>query len=175
MDGRPRTSTSLGFSLPVLHVLLAAVVFVGCSERELGLPRIQIEQASPDGNRVAYVRNHPSIDPPSQSLWVRSEKGRTKVLRLAEDVAWCDTIVWSGDGSRVGFLVQNAWLVVADGATGELLWKGWLVDEEARRPYPPNEKITELTLSDDGFEASFERCPRRGPGSCDVLDRVRLQ
>lgn len=114
------------------------------------------------------------IDPPSQSLWIRSSEGRKKVLRLAADVSWCDTIVWSGDGARVGFLVQDAWLVVADATTAEVIWEGWLVDEEPR-PYPTSERITELELSVDGSEASFERCPRRGPGSCDVVERIALR
>lgn len=158
-------------------VLLAIAVtglLAGCSKRQLGLPRVALEQASPDGSVVAYVRNHMEIDPPSQSLWIRSAAGRKKVLRLGADSDWCNTIVWSGDGSRVGFLVQDARLVVADAATAEIVWQGWLVGEEPRS-YPTREQVFELALSDDGLQASFERCPRRGEGDCDLVEQITLR
>jgi len=59
---------------------------------------------SPDGRVVAFVRNHPNVDPPDQSLWLKDSNGRaTELTRLAPDADWCNLIVWSSDSTRVTF------------------------------------------------------------------------
>jgi len=154
---------------PGLALLLATSA---CSREQLGLPRVALEVASPDGRKVASVRNHPEIDPPNQSLWLKRADGeRVEVAKLGADQDWCKTIVWSADSSRVGYLVQDARLVVADSASGEVVFDRWLVPEP--RAYPTQEEATKLRLSADGSEATFRRCTRRSASHPDAPRNCR--
>jgi len=148
----------------VLGLVLISTV-IACDRAQLGLPRVPVESASPDGSRVAFVRNRPSIDPPAQSLWLRAADGTaTELLRLGEDSEWCHIIVWSGDGTRVAFLVQDARLLVVDAQRARIVLEKWLVDPPGG--YPPDRIVRDLALSEDGREATFRTCPRRDPGPC---------
>ncbi len=82
-------------------MLVTSLLLTACGREVLGLPRASISVASPDQSAVAFVRNHPTIDPPAQSLWLRDEHGETQLRQLAPDFDWCNTIVWSGDGTTV--------------------------------------------------------------------------
>lgn len=149
-------------------MLLALVL--GC--RGLALPRVAVEETSPDGRYVASVRNGHSIDPPNQSLWItdRETGDATRVLQLAEDQDWCDVIVWSEDSSTVVFLVQHAWIAVYDAATRRERGRQWLVE---RREYPTADEVKELRLAADGSLASYRTC-RRGTTECSGHRAVSL-
>jgi hypothetical protein len=122
------------------------------------LPRIAVEVTSPDARYRAFVRNHASIDPPSQSLWITGERGEPNpVMRLAEDRDWCDSVVWSDDSRAVAFLVQGARLILVDAASRQVRVDRWLVD---RRGYPPSHVVTGLSLGQHGSEARFTDCVR---------------
>jgi len=142
------------------------VLNLGCSLswRNLGIPRVALEETSPDGTYVAQVRNHISIDPPLQSLWMAERDGRnaTRVLKLSGDQDWCDQIVWSGDGSTVAFLVQGAWIVVYDAYTRQQRVREWLVEQDG---YPTLHEVRELKLGTDGSVATYRVC-RRGAEEC---------
>jgi hypothetical protein len=88
--------------------LILPVLALGCSERDLGLPSIQVSATSPNGRFVAYVRNHPSFDPPDQTLWIRDQYGNeTKIAKLGEDSQWCNRIQWLEDSSTATFVVEG--------------------------------------------------------------------
>lgn len=142
---------------------LVAILAAGCSKADLGLPRVALEAESPDGRYVALVRNHPAIDPPSQSLRIgrRGESPRL-VRRLAEDMDWCDTIAWSADSSTAAFVVRGARLLVVEAATGETVFDDWVV--EWRGEYPPAIVVRGLALDATGSRATFRGCSRRGGG-----------
>jgi hypothetical protein len=140
---------------PAIAVMLVA----GCTRAQLGLPATPVSASSPDGSLTAYVRNHPSIDPPSQSLWLRLADGReVELAQLAEDQDWSNVIVWSADGTRVGFLVQDSRLALADANAGRIV--GWTILVEDHRDYPTAELVKDLSLSADGREASYRVCRR---------------
>ena len=124
----------------------------------LGLPRVPLSVMSPDGAAEAFVRNHPNIDPPSQSVWLRVGSTTRLLQNLGPDSDWCNTIVWSGDSSTVGYLVQDARLLTADRASGRIVSEKWLTDW--RGEYPPYRVVLDLTLSADGREARFRDCAR---------------
>ena len=130
-----------------------------CTREQMGLPMTPVSAKSPDGRHIAFVRNHPSIDPPAQSLWL-SSKGRSsrKLKSLGEDADCCDKIVWSADSSTVSFLVQDARLITADASTGLIVSELWLT--ERRDGVPPSGMISDLSLSNDGREAKFRDCRR---------------
>ncbi len=111
-------------------VLMTLLLHAGCDARQLGLPRVGLELVSPGGELVAQVRNSPSLDPPRQSLWVGPSGGKVeRVAELAEDQEWCDRIVWSADGSMVGFLVAGTRLIVVDIREGGVLTERALLRE----------------------------------------------
>lgn len=116
---------------------------------------------SPNGALDASVRNHWSIDPPAQSLWLDD----TRIATLGEDVDWCNTIVWSSDGGTAGYLVQDAKLIAVDAATRRIVSTQWLV---ARDGYPTSQEVRELQI--DGKVARFKRCQRRGSECSDAVE-----
>ena len=146
--------------------LLAAVVgsMAACDSATLGLPREALSVQSPDGAFRAVVRNHPSLDPPRQSLWLYDRQGSPRLVRtLAEDQDWCRTVAWAGDSRRVAFLVQDIQAIVVDATTGEVLVAA---DLAPRRDYPPDRMATDVRLSRDGKILSFRVCTRDG-SDCD--------
>lgn len=148
----------------VLIVAVAGLWVVGaCSREQLGLPRVAVSSASPDGHYRAFVRNHPSIDPPAQSLWLGLDTGAaTQVRKLSEDQDWCHVIAWAGDSRSVAFLIQDARLIVVDAATRRTRVDRWLVAQDG---YPPTQVVTALSLSQDGSSVRFKAC-RRATGVC---------
>jgi len=141
----------------------------GCSRADLGRPRVAASEASPDGRYRAFVRNHPSIDPPNQSLWLASDvAGTFQIRKLSEDEDWCRTIAWAGDSQSVAFLVQDAHLVVVDVVTHRIRVDRWLVPQQ---DYPPSQEVRNVSLSHDGSIVRFTACSR-GRDVC--ADRVEV-
>jgi hypothetical protein len=136
-------------------VLLLALTSLRCTPDDLVV-------VSPDGKHTARVRNEWSIDPPNQSLQV----DEVLVAELGEDSDWCNTVVWSGDGSVAAFLVQDAKLIAVDAATHSILSTQWLVEQDG---YPTSREVRALQLSEDGRTASFRSCGRRGEGCSEPL------
>jgi hypothetical protein len=157
-----------------LTALIVGALILASSCTELGLPRTSVAVASPDRRFVAFVRNHPSIDPPDQSVWLTDRSGTTSMLRrLGADTEWCNRIVWSADSATVGFLVMNARLDTYDVETRRLRTSVWLNGNAGE--YPPTGTVTDLSLSPDGRTASFTTCARGyGPGPCSPMRHVRL-
>jgi len=99
-------------------VLLATVFAISCvSCAQLGLPRTSLSIPSPNGSSTALVRNHPGIDPPNQSLWLKNASGEKRLRDLTPDVDWCSEIAWSADSREVAFLIRDVHVLVfgADG------------------------------------------------------------
>jgi hypothetical protein len=143
-------------------VLVFAVATFACDATQLGWPRIPFRVPSPDGRVVAFVRNHPSVDPPDQSLWLQSSKGRaTELARLAPDAEWCNLIVWSADSRRVAFLVSDAILYVYDGQSQGKVFSGFV--GRCSWAQPPRYALRDLTLSSDGASVTFRECEHTWP------------
>ncbi len=147
------------------------VLLLGCDRASLGLPREAFSAASPDGEFRAVVRNHPSIDPPRQSLWLESrDRALSRVRRLSEDQDWCDLAVWSPDSRRVVFLVQGIQAVVVDARSRrELL----VTDLAPRRGYPPDKTVRDLGFAPAGDALSFRVC-RRSSDDCGEPSLMRI-
>ena len=141
--------------------LLATIVLLGaCSQQQLGFPQTPVAAVSPDGRSIAFVRNHASIDPPAQSLWIGPVDGpATKLRTLGPDSGWCNLIVWSQDSSTVSFLVQDARLVTVDALTGRITSEKWLTAWKGE--YPPYRIVRNLALTASGRQALYQDCERR--------------
>lgn len=147
-----------GAGLTLLIALLPLAA--GCSRRQLGLPQVALAVDSPDGGHRAVVRNHPSIDPPRQSLWLERVSGGRQWLRdLSEDQDGCDQAVWSPDGRRVAFVVQGIELLVYSVPDGELVQRSRPRTDGSS---PPSPHVAELRFTEDGSALDFRLCSRRG-------------
>jgi hypothetical protein len=134
-----------------------AAATLACEAAQFGWPPVPLRVPSPDGRVVAFVRNHPDVDPPNQSLWLQASNGHvTELTRLAPDAEWCSLIVWSADSRRVAFLVSDAIVYVYDGHSHAKVFSGFV----GRRSWdqPPRYTLQNLTLSSDGARVTFREC-----------------
>ena len=142
-----------------LAVAGMAVALAGCSHRQWGLPRVAMSATSPDGRWVAFARNHVSIDPPEQTIWLGPTAGRAVELRkLGPDTEEISAIVWSADSRRVGFLTNDAILGVYEADTRARIASGYLRYPNVN--YPPKYMVKELVFSADGASVSYVPCER---------------
>ena len=139
-------------------LILSSLAVTSCNQDQLGLPRVPLSVNAPTGGAVAFVRNHPSIDPPAQSIWLEQDGKATRIKTLGPDSDWCNRIVWSADGSTVAYLVQDARLITVDRASRRIVTEKWLT--EWRGDYPPLRAVTDVSLSADGREVRFTECAR---------------
>jgi Tol biopolymer transport system component len=86
---------------------------------------------------------------------------------LPNDQDWCDGILWSPDGSKVGFLVRGVRLLVFDPVTGKRLKDLSLVPVDG---YPGSREARGLSFSPEGDRVSFSSC-ERGADRC-LPDKV---
>lgn len=157
---RRRSLRAVGVGAGGFLLWSAVVLVVGWA---WGQSRLVTSAASPDGEWVAFVRAHASIDPPNESLWLGPSGGpHVKLARLAEDQDWCDEIVWNGDGSRVGFLVRGARLDVYRVPDGRFLGSTELVATDG---YPGFHEAREVRFTPDGDAVRFTFCVR-GQAPC---------
>lgn len=89
---------------------------------------------------------------------------------LPEDQDWCDEILWSPDGSKVGFLIRGVRLLVFDPRTGKRLKEMPLVPVDG---YPGSREARGLFFSADGDRVVFSSCERASerclPGEVEKL------
>ncbi len=167
---------------PAVLTAVLALSVAGCAAQQCGWPRFPVSVASPDGRHVAFVQNHPDIDPPNQSIWVQTGNNSKQIQQLGPDSDWCDTIVWSADSSTVSYLIQNARLITVDAASQRIVSDQWLTAQDS---YPPLRMVINLSINMDGSEARFQSCWRNmnrtdrhyyvhDPFNCGELQSVRL-
>ena len=138
-------------------VSIVAAAALACEAAQLGWPAVPLRVPSPDGRVIAFVRNHPNVDPPDQSLWLQASNGAAAELtRLAPDADWCNLIVWSSDSRRVAFLVSDAIVYVYDSQSNARVFAGFV----GRRSWdtPPRHTLRGLALSNDGASVTFHEC-----------------
>jgi hypothetical protein len=140
-------------------VTLVAAMTTACAAAQMGCPRTPMSTVSPDGLWVAFARNHPNPDPPSQTIWLGPARGSAVRLRaLGGDVEWISAIVWSADSWRVGFLTMDAVLDVYDASTRARVFGGLV--RWPNSDYPPRQMLRDLSFSADGQSVSFVPCER---------------
>jgi hypothetical protein len=143
----------------LVAVSLLGAVASGCSAEQWGFPRVPVSAVSPDGRFVAFVRNHPNLDPYDQSLWLQARgSGAVRVGRVPPDAWSCDRIVWSADSRRVAFVIAEAIVQVFDARTGARVFSGFV----GRRSWdtPPRFVLRDVSLSHDGARVTFRECEK---------------
>jgi hypothetical protein len=102
-------------------VCVAVVLSSGCRLARDLLPRTHTTAVAPDGQTLAFVRQHLNSDPPDDHLYIARRGARPQeVMALAPDADWCRTIVWSPSSRKVGFLINDQQLAVYDPHSSEL-------------------------------------------------------
>ena len=171
---------AVGVRAPIIAI--ACLSACSCSALQLGFPRVPVSASSPDGRYVAIVRNHPDIDPPSQTIWVGPGGGSLRqIQKLGPDSDWCDLITWSADSSTVAFLVQDARLITVDAASQRIVSERWLTPWKGE--YPPYQMVVNLSLSAAGGRAQFRTCNRNmnqpgyvhDPSDCGPFQVVQIK
>jgi hypothetical protein len=165
---------------PAPTVAALVICTISCSAEQLGLPRTPVSAISPDGRQVAFVRNHPNPDPPSQTIWLKNGGAARQIQELGADSDWCNTIVWSADNSVVAYLVQDARLIAVDSASQRIVSETWLAPQDS---YPPSRMVIDLSLNSSGTEARFRACQRNmvrpgyvhEPGACSEPQSMRIK
>jgi acylaminoacyl-peptidase len=111
------------------RVLLPALLCVACANAQarrfapediFRLQWVSEPQISPDGTRIAYVRNRMSItdDQRHTSLWLIGTDGERDRMLVAEDVL-ADTVRWSPDGERLLYVLPPGRVQVMQLSSGE--------------------------------------------------------
>lgn len=152
-SGRAHQRLGLWLGSVALFFLCSVAVLVGSCM--ISQTRLVLKRASPDGAWIAAVRSYPEFDPPNQRISLRREDGPTQMVRqLGHDTQWCDQIAWSGNGSRVGFVINDSFLYLYSIPGADDLGRVRLLPEAdlgrlvARR----------VVLSSDGTSASYKVC-----------------
>lgn len=137
-----------------------AIAVAGCTTAEQwGFPRVPVSARSPDGRHLAFVRNHPNIDPSDQSLWLQpAGRAATKLMSVPPDAWYCETILWAADSRRVAFVVSEAIVHVFEAETLNLVFSGF----PGTRTWdtPPRRVLREPALTTDGSGMVFTECER---------------
>lgn len=142
----------------LLAVGLCITLAAGCHVSEDFLPRTHTTSTSPDGRYRAFVRQAFNIDPPDDHLYLApAGAGPRHLMRLAPDADWCQTIIWTSDSRRVGFLIRDQQLAVFDAATAEHVAMLPLVKADG---YPGRQGARDVSFGGDGRVVSFERFER---------------
>lgn len=114
---------------------------------------------SPDGSLVAFVRERACEEGLCRSLHLgKSEQTATELGAIATAAA--DEIVWTPDGSRVGFVLNGSGLVIYDAKTQQRVGTVRLMSDEASQ----SRFARGVTFSDNGRAATFDDCPRAHSG-----------
>ena len=153
--------------LLVQVVLLSlSAVFLACDRL---VTTVHLTVPCPNGSTSAVALDHPSIDPPEQSIGFQPASGTFHLLRrLAPDQDWCHQVFWSADSSTVVFLTQDP-RMVAYSRNGDFLADQWLVNHSG---YPTPQVAGRFSLSSNGSTATFRPCKRAQPGGppgCDTF------
>lgn len=158
---------------PQLRKMLLKVVFpLALAALNCGYEPVHLRSPSPDGRTIAEVRSRFTLDPPAQSLWIKTpEEAPKKLANLQEDSEWCEKIVWSPDSSKVAFLITGLRLDVYNLRNLSLVSSVPLVHVDG---YPGSREARDVRFSRDGSFVEFRDCRRSQP-DCGPSQNVVLR
>ena len=117
--------------------------------------------SSPDGSHIAFATARRCGSGPCETLWVGTGRsGAAMVDTLEGGTGRCDEIVWTKDGTRVGFLIDGHRLQLykADGTpAGQLA----LLEPQ---PGDAARIVRGVTFSDNGRAITYDDCPKGRSG-----------
>lgn len=121
-------------------------------------------------DRIAFVREAECGEGLCQSLWLGTRReNATEVASLTAGER-CEAIAWSGDGYRMGFLINGYELRVFNSEPRELVAKVNLVEPGG---IPSTRIARGITFSPNGAAVTFDDCPRFTSGCKSGLVGIR--
>src|SRR5918993_1566544 len=126
--------------------------------------------APPSGGRIAFVREGPCGQGRCQTLWLGNTRDDAAEVGSLQGRERCEGIAWSGDGYRMGFLVNGYELRVFDAEPRKKVAQLNLVEPDG----VPSSRIARgITFSSNGTAVTFDDCPRNTSGCKSGLAGVR--
>ena len=132
--------------------------------------REAMTSTSPDGRRVAFVREAACGQGRCQTLWLGPSTDEASEVASLGGRERCEAIVWSHDGYRMGFLVNGYELRVFDSDPRRLVAQLNLVEPDG---IPSSRIARGITFSTNGAAVTFDDCPRFTSGCKSGLRGVR--
>ena len=168
---RALPSTAAPRSRPAL--VAAAVLACGLQTAcEKGLEgHVLFARIAPDRTHEASARLTRCDQRWCETLWLGPANGAARIVSPQPNLnERCSEIVWTRDGSRVGFLVNGSQLRIYEAATAK---PAGLIDLVPRDSDPTTRIARGLTFSDNGAALTFDDCPRDRSGCRPGMVAVR--
>jgi hypothetical protein len=141
----------------------ATLLVGGAAPRSVALRRTTAQVASPDRSRIAWSVESRCADREGwcTALYVGSSiAAGAQVAEYQDPLATCDEIVWTPDGTRVGFVIRGHQLRLFEPQSGKELGTVRLVTDEAAQ----TRRARGVTFSENGRAVTFDDCPRTQSG-----------
>jgi len=151
---RPLPSACAGIALAFALTLAAAC-------RTPASP-VLISKAAPDAHHVAAVRLERCAADWCESLWVGpTPDSQRRIVTLPAASERCTEIAWTGDGTRVAFVINGAQLRLYNADTDA---PAGLIDLVPADAQPTTRIARGVTFSANGAAVTFDDCPRDRSG-----------
>ena len=158
------SSGSKGALIALVAGVALGAAGVGLLGPRLGLPspvHRAARAASPDGSRIALAFERPCGGTLCGELRAGAAADETAATTFdTYQDSSCDEIVWTPDGTRVGFLMTGQQLVLYDGKTLKHVGNVRLLTQEAAS----TRLARGVTFSENGKAVTFDDCPRNRSG-----------
>ena len=138
----------------VLVLAVAALAFVAGTRMAT---REAVFAASADGAHAAWAEDRRCWSGPCQALWIGDGRANARKVEVLEQASHCDEIVWTRDGSRVGFLVDGTQLRLYDPVSRAPAGQITLVTPAADGR--AHALVRGVTFSDNGRAITYDECP----------------
>lgn len=168
----PSARAVVGIALASAALAAAAAGACGYTVgRRVQDPATEVMVVSPPaGGRIAFVREAPCGQGRCQTLWLGSTREDATEVGSLKGRERCEGIAWSGDGYRMGFLVNGYELRVFDAEPRKKVAQVNLVEPDG----VPSSRIARgITFSANGTAVTFDDCPRHTSGCRSGLVGIR--
>jgi hypothetical protein len=137
----------------------AAVVLVTESQRATSFRRVVARATSPTKALVALVIEQPCVSGFCQRLALGASDATATALDSLNGES-ADEVIWTPDGTRVGFVVGGRELWLYDAQGRKLAGRVGLLTQEAGQA----RRARGVTFSENGRAVTFDDCPRAHSG-----------
>ena len=168
----PSARAAIGIALASAALAAAAAGACGYTVgKRMHEPVAEVLAVSPpSGGRIAFVRESPCGQGRCQTLWLGNTREDATEVGSLKGEERCEAIAWSGDGYRMGFLVNGYELRVFDAEPRKKVAQLNLVEPDG----VPSSRIARgITFSSNGTAVTFDDCPRSTSGCRSGLAGVR--
>jgi hypothetical protein len=162
LPARPSRGRRAGAAIAALFAAFVVAVAGFAGGFYLGARRAVSVLESPSRDAVAFVLEGRCAAGRCQSLWVGPDTKRARMVQsLSGPSEEGGEIVWTQDGSRVGFVINGYQLRVFDARSGASLGAVAIIDPDG---FPSSRVARGVTFSANGHAITYDDCPRYHSG-----------